>query len=226
MKDGPSIAPIAALAGDPARANMLAALLSGKALTASELANEAGVTAPTASAHLAKLEDGGLLSAVKQGRHRYFRLSGTDVAEMLEKMMGVAERAGHMRARPGPSDPAMRHARVCYDHLAGEMGVQMFDALVKSRRIAAEGDTITLTRKGRSFLQDFGIDAAGIENPRRPLCKSCLDWSQRRSHLAGSAGAAILDRIYELSWARRDRQSRAVHFTPDGQRQFSKLFPA
>ena len=226
MKDGPSIAPIAALAGDPARANMLAALLSGKALTASELANEAGVTAQTASTHLAKLEGGGLVSAVKQGRHRYFRLSGSDVAEMLEKMMGVAERAGHTRTRPGPSDPAMRKARVCYDHLAGEMGVQMFDALVKSRRLTVRGDDIRLTRSGETFLGTFGVDLAAIANPRRPLCKSCLDWSQRRSHLAGVAGAAILDRLYALKWARRDKQSRAVHFTPDGLRQFAKMFPA
>jgi DNA-binding transcriptional ArsR family regulator len=226
MKDGPSIAPIAALAGDPARANMLAALLSGKALTASELANEGGVTAQTASAHLAKLEGGGLVSAVKQGRHRYFRLAGTDVAEMLEKMMGVAERAGHLRTRPGPSDPAMRHARVCYDHLAGQMGVQMFDSLVTSKRLAVRGDDLKLTRGGEAFLADFGIDLAERANPRRPLCKSCLDWSQRRSHLAGIAGAAILDRITALKWARRDKHSRAVHFTPDGLRQFSKMFAA
>src|SRR4051812_7227788 len=135
MKDGPSIAPIAALAGDPARANMLAALMSGKALTASELANEAGVTAQTASSHLAKLENGGLVSAVKQGRHRYFRLADSDVATMLESMIGVAARAGHMRTRTGPGDPALRKARVCYDHLAGEMGVRMFDSLAKSRRL-------------------------------------------------------------------------------------------
>src|SRR4051812_39496459 len=116
MKDGPSIAPIAALIGDPARANMLTALLSGKALTASELAQEAGITAQTASSHLTKLESGGLLDMVKQGRHRYFRLAQADVAEMLETIMGVAARAGHLRSRPGPSEPHLRKARVCYDH--------------------------------------------------------------------------------------------------------------
>src|SRR6185437_11184524 len=131
MKEGPSIAPVAALAGDPARANMLAALMSGKALTASELAGEAGVTAQTASSHLAKLESGKLVAAVKQGRHRYFRLADSDVAEMLEAIMGVAARAGLSRVRPGPSDPAMRHARVCYDHLAGELGVQLHDSLAQ-----------------------------------------------------------------------------------------------
>ena len=131
MKEGPSIAPVAALAGDPARANMLSALLAGKALTASELANEAGVTVQTASSHLSKLESGGLIAGVKQGRHRYFRLADPDVARMLETIMGVAARAGHLRTRPGPSDPAMRHARVCYDHLAGELAVQMFDYLAR-----------------------------------------------------------------------------------------------
>lgn len=224
MKEGPSIAPIAALAGDPARANMLAALLSGKALTASELAGEGGVTAQTASAHLAKLQDGGLVSAVKQGRHRYFRLADRDVAEMLEKMMGVAARAGHLRTRTGPRDPAMRKARVCYDHLAGEMGVQMFDSLVTSRRLSARDGEIRLTRSGEAFLADFGIDVGGADASRRPLCKRCLDWSQRRAHLAGAIGAALLSRIYDLKWARRDKSSRAVLFSPDGAAKFQRMF--
>src|SRR3954453_8959379 len=224
MKDGPSVAPVAALAGDPARANMLAALLSGKALTASELAGEAGVTAQTASSHLAKLEGGGLISAVKQGRHRYFRLADRDVAEMLEKMMGVAARAGHLRTRTGPSDPALRRARVCYDHLAGEMGVQMFDSLMKSRRLATRDGELRLTRSGEAFLADFGIDFEEVSRSRRPLCKSCLDWSQRRTHLAGTAGAALMSRITDLKWARRDRQSRAVLFSPEGAAKFNRMF--
>jgi DNA-binding transcriptional ArsR family regulator len=224
MKDGPSLAPIAALAGDPARANMLSALLGGKALTATELAGEAGVTAQTASAHLAKLETGGLIAGVKQGRHRYFRLSDADVAEMLEKMMGVAARAGHMRARPGPAEPRMRKARVCYDHLAGEMGVALFDGLSRHGHIAVRGDTVRLTRQGEEFVRGFGIDLEALGESRRPLCKSCLDWSQRRSHLAGGLGAALLSRIYDLSWARRDRASRAVIFTSQGERRFARLW--
>jgi DNA-binding transcriptional ArsR family regulator len=222
MKDGPSIAPIAALAGDPARANMLAALLGGKALTAGELAAEAGITAQTASSHLAKLADGGLIAGVKQGRHHYFRLAGSDVAEMLEKMMGVAERAGHVRTRTGPKAPELRTARVCYDHLAGEMGVALFDGLVGARLIAG-GDMLRLTKRGEDFTRDFGIDLEALSRERRPLCKSCLDWSQRRSHLAGSLGAAMLDRFYDLKWARRDRTSRAIHFSPDGARAFRRL---
>ena len=223
MKEGPTIAPIAALAGDPARANMLSALMGGKALTASELANEAGVTAQTASAHLAKLESGGMIAAMKQGRHRYFRLADDDVAEMLEKMIGVAARAGHMRTRPGPSDPAMRKARVCYDHLAGEMGVRMFDALMKGRHLALRDGALAITRNGADFLGEFGVE---IPDPsRRPVCRGCLDWSMRRQHLAGALGAALLERMYELKWARRERDSRAVLFTPHGEAKFNRLFP-
>src|SRR5215469_16064965 len=139
FKEGPSIARVASLAGEPARANMLSALLSGKALTASELAGEAGITLQTASSHLSKLESGGLVSSQKQGRHRYFRLAENDVAEMLEAMMGVAARAGHMRTRTGPKDPAMRKARVCYNHLAGEMGVRLFDSLAASGKLTTRG---------------------------------------------------------------------------------------
>lgn len=222
MKEGPSIAPIAALAGDPARANMLSALLSGKALTATELAGEAGVTAQTASAHLAKLEQGGLIAGVKQGRHRYFRLADGDVAGMMEAMMGVAARAGHLRVRPGPADPGMRKARVCYDHLAGEMGVALFDRLVRDGHLAAHGER--LTKRGAQFAHGFGIDVAALAQARRPVCKTCLDWSQRRTHLAGGLGAALLQRIYDLGWARRDRASRTVIFTSQGERKFAKQF--
>ena len=223
MKDGPSIAPVAALAGDPARANMLAALIGGKALTAGELAREAGVTAQTASSHLAKLAEGGLIAGIRQGRHRYFRLAGSDVAEMLEKMMGVAERAGHVRTRTGPRAPELRKARVCYDHLAGEMGVALYDDLVRARLVAG-GDVLRLTRRGEEFAQGFGVDLEALSRERRPLCKSCLDWSQRRHHLAGAFGAALLDRFYDLKWARRDRSSRAVLFSPQGERSFQRLF--
>lgn len=224
MKDGPSIAPIAALVGDPGRANMLGALLTGKALTASELANEAGVTLQTASSHLAKLEAGGLVTIVKQGRHRYCRLADSDVSDMLEAIMGVAARAGHLRTRPGPSDGALRKARVCYDHLAGEMGVHLFDTLRKSGRLTSQDGDVALTRRGEKFVTDFGIDLAQISLSRRPLCKGCLDWSMRREHLAGALGAAFLKRIYDLKWARREKQGRAVNFTADGEAKFLHTF--
>jgi DNA-binding transcriptional ArsR family regulator len=222
MKEGPSIAPVAALVGDPARANMLAALMSGKALTASELAMEAGITASTASAHLAKLEMGGLVLAVKQGRHRYFRLADSDVADMLESLMGVAARAGHLRTRSGPSDSALRRARVCYDHLAGEMGVELFESLLKSRRLNIRDNEIRLTRRGTVFVKEMGI--ALPADTRRPLCRGCLDWSMRRTHLAGLLGAALLERFYALKWASRDKHSRAVLFSRDGESKFRRLW--
>lgn len=220
MKLGPSLAPIAALAGDPARANMLAALLAGHALTAGELANEAGVGAATASAHLARLEQGGLVVGVRQGRHRYFRLAGADVSDMLESMMGVAARAGFTRTRPGPADPALRRARVCYDHLAGEMGVALFDSLLK-RRLIADGETLALTRKGESFAREAGLDIATLKSQRRPLCRACLDWSERRRHLAGALGAALLTRMLEQKWA--VRRDRVLRFTPLGESRFRAL---
>jgi hypothetical protein len=138
---------------------------------------------------------------------------------MLEKMMGVAARAGHLRTRPGPSDPQVRKARVCYDHLAGEMGVEMFDRLVVAR-----GDVLRLSGRGAGIVRDLDIDLDALARGRRDLCKSCLDWSQRRFHLAGGLGAALLERFFALKWARRDRQSRAVIFSPAGEREFRRLF--
>ena len=178
MKAGPSVAPVAALVGDPARANMLAALMSGKALTASELAGEAGVTLPTASSHLTKLETGGLIAGVKQGRHRYFRLADEDVAEMLEKMIGVAARAGHTRTRTGPAEPALRKARVCYDHLAGEMGVQMMDALVEAGVLAGKDETLRVTRRGENFLSRLDIDLDALGHRRLPDLAVVADQSR------------------------------------------------
>jgi DNA-binding transcriptional ArsR family regulator len=224
MKEGPSIAPIAALAGDPGRANMLAALVSGMALTASELAAEAGVTLQTASSHLAKLEAGGLIEATRQGRHRYFRLANEDVAAMLEAIMGVAARTGQMRTRPGPRDSAMRKARVCYDHLAGEMGVRLLDNLVKAQRVARKGDALRLTRRGEDFMQAFRIDIDALAAARRPLCKPCLDWSMRREHLGGGLGAALMERFHDLKWIDRDGSSRVVRFTRSGEAGFDRMF--
>ena len=224
MKEGPDIAGVAALIGDPARANMLAALMSGKALTASELAAEAGVTQQTASTHLKRLEEGRLVRPVKQGRHRYFSLDGEDVGDLLEALMGLAAKRGRLRARTGPSDPALRRARVCYDHLAGEMGVAMFDGLAARNLLAVAGDRVALTDAGRSFAADFGIEIATLEAARRPLCRACLDWSARRTHLAGGLGAAFLDRFQTLGWARRRPNSRVIAFTPKGDAEFRALF--
>lgn len=220
MKSGPDISYVASLIGDPARANMLTSLMAGGARTASELAQEAGITAQTTSSHLAKLKAGGLITGRKQGRHQYFELANADVADILERLMGLAEQAGHTRARPGPKDPAMRAARVCYNHLAGEAGVRLFDGLTRQRLIKTSGDGLSLTRKGETFFTDFGIDIDDLRSKRRPLCKDCLDWSVRRTHLAGSLGTALLDRFYNLKWAQRIPESRVVTFSPAGKTKF------
>ena len=224
MKAGPDIALVASLLGDPARANMLTALMSGKALTASELASEAGVTPQTASTHLAKLQQGGLVVQRKQGRHRYFQLTGDDIAEVLEGLMGLAARVGHLRTRTGPKDPALRRARVCYDHLAGDFGVRLFDTLQARGLIAMDGEAVEVTEAGRTFATEFGIDLSTLGGTRRPLCKACLDWSNRRNHLAGALGAALLARIYALGWAKREPDSRIVAFSPAGEKAFAEAF--
>lgn len=222
MKLGPDITRIAALLGDPARANILSALMGGQALTAGELAREGGVTPQTASAHLAKLEAGGLLTRRRQGRHNYFVLAGHEVAAVMEQLALLAGRAGHMRTRPGPRDPALRRARVCYDHLAGDAGVAMLDALVAQGRIADAAGSLVLTEAGRAFARDFGVTLD--ESGRRPLCKACLDWSVRRNHLAGVMGAGLLTRIYALGWARRLGGTRVVAFSAPGLHSFEQTF--
>ena len=224
MKAGPDIALVASLLGDPARANMLTALKDGGALTAGELARHAGITPQTASSHLAKLEAGGLVTVRRQGRHGYFALSGEDVGGVLEALMGLAARAGHSRTRPGPRDPALREARICYDHLAGDLGVAMLDGMVARDLIRPEGDALKLTPAGEDFVRAFGVELAGLGGSRRPLCKSCLDWSVRRSHLAGALGAALLRRFGELGWAKRVDGTRVIAFSSAGRTAFGETF--
>ncbi|MCP9231155.1 winged helix-turn-helix domain-containing protein [Mesorhizobium sp. M0833] len=224
MREGPDIARIASLVGDPARANMLSALMGGTALTASELALEAGVSLPTASSHLSKLMEGGLLTLASQGRHRYYGLAGPQVAGMIEAITGVAAAVGPQRVRPGPRDAAMRVARVCYDHLAGEQAVAMLDRLVARQVLLRNDEEIRLGPSAASHFAAIGIDVEG--KARRPVCRACLDWSVRRSHLAGTLGAAILDKILAEKWARREKDSRAVIFSPTGKQAFEKTFLA
>ncbi len=223
MKEGPNLAAVAALLGDPARANMLTALMHGRALTATELAQEAGVTLQTTSGHLARLEAAKLLEVEKQGRHRYFRLSGEDVAEVLEGLMGLAARTGQLRTKPGPKDPALRQARICYDHLAGDMGVWAFDRLRAKGFVAGAARDVHITDAGKGFFADLGIDTEKLGQEKRPLCRVCLDWSERRYHIAGALGANFLGKMFENGWARREKDSRAIHFSPRGRENLSNL---
>ena len=224
MKDGPDIARIGNLIGDPARANILTALMSGKALTATELASEAGVTRATASSHLRKLEDGGLIAQRPEGRHKYFRLADEDVAQALEGLMGLAAGRGHLRTRTGPRDPALRKARVCYNHLAGEMGVHMFQHMQSKGCFAMGTGGLELTAGGTAFVASLGVDATQLPRSTAPMCRECLDWSARQSHLAGRLGRALLSHFIDQNWARRLQNSRVIDFTPEGERRFAKHF--
>jgi DNA-binding transcriptional ArsR family regulator len=223
MKDGPHIAKIAALLGDTARTDALSALLADRALTASELASIAGVTKQTMSAHLAKLLDASLVSVDQQGRHRYFRLADEDVAGLLESLMGVAFRTGAMRLVSSPREPALRKARVCYDHLAGELGVLAYESMLRNQLLEMSPQGLRPSPAGIAWCREAGIDTDALTRQRRIYCRACMDWSERRHHLAGSLGGALLSRICELGWAKRDRASRVVHFTSKGERRFRDL---
>jgi DNA-binding transcriptional ArsR family regulator len=217
MRDGPNITNIAAMIGDHARAHVLTVLMSGMALTATELADAAGVTRQTISSHLAKLQEAGLLSVESQGRHRYFRIADAEVAQLLESLMGVSFGLGAVRVRSSPREPALRKARVCYDHLAGELGVLVYDGLLRRGAFALDADGITLTAQGEEFVRVLGIEAFRLPASRRPFCRTCLDWSERRHHLAGTLGSALLDRFQVLGWATRVPDSRVLAFSPEGE---------
>lgn len=220
MQDGPSISRVAALIGDPARANMLVALMDGRALTVSELAQCAGIALPTASGHLARLSDAGLVAPARQGRHRYFRMTDGDVAAAIELLMGIAERTGAKPRRAGPRDAAMREARICYDHLAGERAVRLAETLVNAGCVTP-GDAPRITEAGHARLAALGV--ALSMGSRRPECRICLDWSERRNHLAGALGAAILQHVLERGWAKRG-PGRVIAFDPPGVAAFDKAF--
>ena len=218
MTEGPNLAKLAALLAEPARAQMLTLLLAGQALTATELADTAGVARSTASAHLAKLEAAGFLACVPQGRHRYFRLADEDVAEMLEQMLGIAGRAGAMPLLTGPRDAALREARVCYDHLAGRHAVAMLERLQAAGVVVREGVALSLGPQARQMLGALGIDADSLKRGKRVPCRACLDWSERRDHLAGQLAASMLTAFVEQGLVIRHAGQRVLQLTPPGER--------
>ncbi len=226
-------AEVASLAGDPARVAMLHALMDGRALTATELAHAASVAPQTASGHLARMTTAGLLGLEKQGRHRYYRLASPAVAQMIEGIMQVASAADPAQ-RPvvvGPRDAALREARTCYDHLAGRLAVALADALEQDGRVELGDEGGLVTEAGVAFFDRIGIDVGALtarhgRRSPRVLCRACLDWSERRPHLAGSIGAALCAHSFANDWIRRVRGTRAVAITPKGERVFREQFGA
>lgn len=219
-----TISAIAALIGDPARANILLALMGGKALTAGELAYSAGVSPQTASGHLSRLVDGGLVTVEKQGRHRYHRLASSSVAEAFESLSGLASATPSRQRRTGPKDDAMRHARTCYDHMAGRLAVAITDALTSRQLIIIEDRSGLVTDAGQDFLSGIGLDLESEARSSRPLCRTCLDWSERRMHLGGRLGAALLQKSIDCNWVRPGKDSRTLAITPRGELDFHSLF--
>jgi DNA-binding transcriptional ArsR family regulator len=222
----PQLAEVAQLVADPGRANILSTLMDGRALSAGDLAGVAGVTAQTTSSHLAKLAAGELLTVEKRGPRRFYRLATPLVAQMLEGMMAVAV-TGPPRFRPPSTiDAEMRQARTCYDHLAGELGVAVKEAMVERGRLELDADGAALTAAGRQFLAGLGIDLDAPTRSRRAFCRPCLDWSERRPHLAGRVGASIADLAFARDWIRRRPRGRSVEITETGATAFKDLFGA
>jgi DNA-binding transcriptional ArsR family regulator len=218
MLDTPDFGSIAALMGEPARAAMLTVLMDGRAYTATELAIEGDVSPSTASSHLARMREARLLTVVRQGRHRYYRIATPDVASVLEGLMGLAAQTRPRMVRTGPTDAGLRHARACYDHLAGERAVRFLTRLRELGYLSGEDGTLELTETGNNWCADLGLDLAALHRKRRPLCRACLDWSERQVHLAGALGAAVFDHMVSERMARRDLSGRQVTLSPQGLR--------
>lgn len=218
-----TVSEIGSLLGDPARVNMMIALLDGRARTARELADAGGVSPQTASSHLAKLVAAEMVKVDRQGRHHYHRIASPEVAQLLEQMYVAAGNLDeHRHKRPGPSDEAMRELRSCYDHLAGRIAVELRTRLLDDQGLMA-GDA-RLTTEGASLLERIGIDLDQVGHKRRIFCSACLDWSERQPHVAGAVGAAIMSRFLDLKWIRTRPAGRALLLTPAGERGLAQLF--
>ena len=218
------MAEIAALVGDPARTNILSALMGGRALTAKELACAASVSPQTTSGHLGKLAGANLVAGVKQGRHRYFRIATPQVAEMLEAIMEVAAAAPPRYRPPSKADDAMRAARTCYDHVSGLLGVRLADRLAERELVILGAEAGEVTPAGAEFLSKLGVDLSAARTRRRLFCRPCMDWTERRPHIGGAVGAALASRLFDLKWIERMRDSRSLMITPACRRGLYETF--
>jgi DNA-binding transcriptional ArsR family regulator len=219
--DGPAIATVAGLIGDPSRAAMLTALLGGVALPAGELARCARITPQTASGHLAKLVEGGLIRVRMSGRHRYYSLAGVPVGRALESLALVAP-APEEGEGAGFEIRRLRRARTCYDHLAGALGVAVTDALVERGRLDPYADGYEVTGAGERWLRNLDIDLERLRHGRRAFARACIDWSERRPHLGGALGAALATRFLEAGWVVRLQGTRAVAASAEGRRMLRR----
>ncbi len=217
------VATVAALLSDVARASMVSVLLDGRARTAGELATTAGITPQTASSHLSKLIEGGLVAVIPQGRHRYHRLAHPDAAHALEALSLLAVSPARKQRAPGPNDAALRDGRTCYDHFAGRLGVAIADTLVATGAMIEEDQSFRVTEAGAARFACLGVEVAELRRHGRPPCRWCLDWSERRPHLAGTVGARLASRSLEAGWVRRLEGSRAVRVTQAGERVFADV---
>lgn len=224
----PPLARVAAMIGDPTRARMLAYLLDGHYASAGELAEAAGIGAPAASAHLAKLLDNGLVAAESRGRHRYFKLADADVAHALEALAMVAQRGAHERRWRQLPNQQLRYARCCYGHLAGTLGVALKDSLLRRGLLQADADGFRLSAAGEAWLADWRITLSP-QRQRQRLAYACIDWSERRDHLAGALAVTLLEHFVERGWLRAAKtapgapRDRAMLLTPAGERELLPL---
>ncbi|QQE79805.1 helix-turn-helix transcriptional regulator [Alicyclobacillus sp. SO9] len=216
MKASPNIVAVASLIGDPSRAAMLMNLLGGKALPASELARAARIKPQTASSHLSKLVNGGLLVQESYGRHRYYRLANAEAAEALETLNAIAPEKPIQSLRESYEAKALHFARTCYDHVAGELGVALTDKMLELGLVVEVGKDFQVTARGADRIEAFGIDLKEVKKTRRHFARRCLDWSERRHHMAGALGAAIANRMFELGWIARVPAGRALRVTDEG----------
>jgi DNA-binding transcriptional ArsR family regulator len=224
MADIPYIAEAAALIGDPARANMLSALKDDDVLSATELAQVAGVAPNTASGHLSKLVDARMVMVERKGRHRYFRLASAEVSDALESLEALAENIAPRHRPKSPQDAEIRYARSCYDHLAGRLGIQLAQALVRLEYIDETARGFDVSGTGASAFAALGIDLDALKAKRRRLLRPCPDWSEGHVHLGGSLGAKLFEHFCLQGWFKRRRVNRAVVVTPKGRAQFREKF--
>lgn len=213
----------AKIIGDATRIRMLQLLMEGRALTAKELAYGAGVEPGTATQHLRRLQEGGLISVKVQGRHKYFKPASPQVAELMELLMVLAPDRNGRAVGPRVEEP-LRRGRMCYDHLAGELGIGITEALVKHGILRKEADAFALTRRGADWFAGLGVDVEATRTLRRKFAATCLDWSERRDHLGGALGAALAERLVDLGWIARKRNSRVVNVTEAGRRRLAEEF--